>query len=436
MTYINKQKSILHEHSIKKIILRTTLFLLVFVSSGVTLFAQDISDKDKKAVVEKIRELIKQNYLDEKLADGISRFLKQQKYEEKTVAAFRRKLTRDLRKFSKDKHFLVLYSSKNDFSHAITDSNKKKNYGFTKVEILKGNIGYLKIASFEDPKIAGGIAESSLNFLSNADAIVIDLRANNGGRKAMVQLLLSHFFRESSKHLYSIYGRNEEFHGYTEVTISGKRNSEIPLYILINKSSFSASEMFAFILQKQKRATLIGKTTVGGGHTIGNFKIANGFSVNLPVGKVVDAKTKMGWEKVGVKPDVEVVDGKYLERAHMIALENKLSSQPKSSDRFDVKWQLDIHKSNLIPQKPDQSILKSYVGTYGKRIVSFEDGEIYYQGRAGIDKTKLVAIDDLTFRFKEVDFFRIRFVLNKHGKVIGVKGLHDDGFEDYSKRNP
>ncbi len=359
------------------------------------------------------------------------------KYDENTIKDFRIRLSRDLKKFSNDKHFRILYNFENDFSNAITNIDKGNNYGFKKLEILPGNVGYLKITSFENPSIAGNIATSSLNFLSNTQALIIDLRDNNGGRKAMVQLLLSYFFEETSKHLFSIYGRSEEFHGYTETYLSGKRLDNIQLYILVNGNTFSAAEMFAFILKNQKRAIIVGEKTSGGGHTIGNYKIGNGFSINLPVGKVVDAVSKESWEKVGVVPDIEITSDLSIYKAHLMALENQITNtnDSSSSANFKLHWHIAILNSKTKPVTLSKNTLKSYVGTFGRRIITYYDGKLYYQGRAGIAKTELIPINETTFRFDVVDFFRIKVVVDKNKNIVGIKGLYDDGYEDFSKKN-
>jgi hypothetical protein len=58
---------------------------------------------------------------------------------------------------------------------------EKMNCGFDKVEILSGNLGYLKFDMFADPGICGPTAVAAMNFLAHVDAIIFDLRENGGG---------------------------------------------------------------------------------------------------------------------------------------------------------------------------------------------------------------------------------------------------------------
>ncbi len=67
------------------------------------------------------------------------------------------------------------------------------NYGFTEIKVLEGNIGYLNLPCLQILNIGKEIATSAMNFLSNTNAIIIDLRTNGGGVPSMVQLLSSYF---------------------------------------------------------------------------------------------------------------------------------------------------------------------------------------------------------------------------------------------------
>ena len=414
--------------------IRCILITFTFVILHVSTYAQRVNQGEIKAIRSRIVELIREDYVDEKVAHNIIDSLQATSYSPGSIVDFAGTLNRDLRRFSHDKHFEIMYSKEDDFSKAITSRSKEINFGFTKLEILSGNIGYLRLSAFEDPSIAGKVATGSMDFLSNANAIIIDLRDNSGGRKAMVQLLLSYFFQESSKHLYTIQGRREEFYGYTEVELPGPKMPDVPLYVLVNSSTFSAAEMFAFILKKQGRATLVGTTTAGGGHTVANYEIGSHLSMNLPVGKVVEAVSKKGWDRIGVTPDIEAKDGVCLERAYLTALEREAEGITDPAQLFKLQWQMDILQSILDPVTIDQRTLESYAGIYGRRIVTYDKGGLFYQGRAGIEKAAMIPVDSTTFRFREVDFFRVRFIVDGNGNVIRIEGLYRDGYVDASDR--
>ena len=406
-------------------------FILIPLFLSSSLVSQEVECQSGQKLIDNIVSLIGKEYVLSETAEVIVDSLTSKNYSILDKSRFARILNRDLRRWSKDKHFEFSYISKQ------TNNEEKKriqNYGFQKIEILNGNIGYLKLTYFEYPSKAKEIAESAMAFLLNTDAIIVDLRNNTGGSKAMVQLILSYFFKEESTHLYSIYGRNDQyFHGYSETSISGKSLSDKPLYLMVNNRTFSASELFAFVLQNKNRATLVGQTTSGGGHTVKRIELDHCFEMYLPVGKVVDPIRNISWENIGIHPNIET-DSKILETAYQAALKNKKRMSTVLADSFEVNWELGKLNSILEPVVLQKNSLQKYLGLYGRRIISEENGNLYYRGRKGIDPVKMIPISESLFRFEEVDFFRVQFITDQSGKVTGLKGLYDDGYEDYSER--
>jgi hypothetical protein len=57
----------------------------------------------------------------------------------------------------------------------------RTNFGFERVEHLAGNIGHLELKAFHPPAVIGDSATAAMIFLPNTDALIIDLRQNNGG---------------------------------------------------------------------------------------------------------------------------------------------------------------------------------------------------------------------------------------------------------------
>lgn len=416
------------------------IMLLPFFS-----FCQPISPEEKAAVLEQTRTIIRERYVLPETAEQTANALELENYEGQSERKeFLRQLNKDLRDASQDKHLEVYYDPeqfanvKQEQQHDFKTSRGKpeKNHGFTKLEILPDNVGYLKLEYFEYPEVAERTAEAAMAFLSNSSAVIIDLRGNTGGSKAMVQLIASYFFGNEPVHLLSIYGRGEEYyHVYTEVSVNGKRMPEAPVFILTNRRTFSAAEMLAFALQRQGRAAIIGETTAGGGHTVGNYPLAGGYLIVLPVGRIVAPGSGEGWEKTGVQPDTVAPAGMELEKAYLSALETIMAANDPETDTFTVHWQMALLRSQLEPPTISETVLQSYAGNYGRRIVRYENGRLLYQGRAGIEPAVLLPVDETTFRFDEVDYFRVRFVKDKDGRVTGLKGLYNDGYEDWTERD-
>ena len=257
--------------------------------------------------------------------DGLGRYIahfleEQNEYDRYTQIthprALAKQLSSDLKKIHHDRHIrvqtrtpgerrLIKDANLNFFLH--THERIKENLGFRQVKILTGNVGYLDIRSFEPLELAREKALSTLHFLKDTDAMIIDLRANIGGNPAMVQFLCSLFF-DKPVHLNSIYWRRgdytEEFWTMNDIGIAKK--PDIPVFILISSGTFSAGEEMAYNLQTQKRAILIGETTAGGANPGYSFSINERFSIFIPTGRSVNPQTGTNWEGTGVKPDIQV----------------------------------------------------------------------------------------------------------------------------------
>lgn len=257
-------------------------------------------------------------------------------------------MTTDLRAVTHDTHAKVLYSSVPlpQYEHGPTPAQMEQlqrdaaieNFGFEKVERLSGNVGYLELHGFEDPKIAASTAVAAMSFLTNTDALIIDLRRNGGGSPDMVALLASYLFDSSEPvHLNDIYHRtdNSTRQFWTLPYVPGKLYLE-EVYILTSRGTFSAAEEFTYNLKHLKRATLIGETTGGGANPGELFRVGKHFDVFVPTGRPINPITKTNWEGSGVKPDIEVPAEQALKTAHLFALRNltKKATDEKRKQEF------------------------------------------------------------------------------------------------------
>jgi retinol-binding protein 3 len=111
----------------------------------------------------------------------------------------------------------------------------ENNYGFQKIEILPGNIGYINLTTFNNPKTAGATAIAAMNFVANSDALIIDLRLNGGGDEAMARLISSYFF-DKSTHLTDNFIRKDSITEqiWTQEWVTGPKITEAPIYILMS----------------------------------------------------------------------------------------------------------------------------------------------------------------------------------------------------------
>jgi C-terminal processing protease CtpA/Prc len=363
--------------------------------------------------------------------------------------AFADILTTDLQSISKDKHLRVRFSpddakrllnqEKNgsdpeDEKH-WNEMMKKENYGFKKVERLSGNIGYVDFRNFASPDYAKETIEGVMAFLANTDAIIFDLRLNGGGDPACVQLICSYLFGEKPVHLNDLYYRpTDETHEYwTLRKVNGKRMPDVPVYVLTSKFTFSGAEEFTYNLKNLKRATIVGETTGGGAHPGGMMPINKGFIVFVPRGRAISPVTKTNWEGTGVTPDVEIKSESALEQAQILALQKLSASNKDERMQNTYKWMIESLQAVMNTPQVDDNVLRSYAGTYDDRTITYEGGRLYYQ-RKGRQKYPMTPMSADTFMFKDLDYFRLKFIADALGNPIEVNGLYDDGHIDRSKK--
>lgn len=305
--------------------------------------AQDFTERNKQIL--EIADKINEYYIFEDVANQLSKKLKSEidlkTFDNLTDAEFAKSLSSYLTKNGNDLHFNVLYRPGKEEEKAVNEKellkkydaiNKQWNYGFDKVMRLDGNIGYIEYTGFpEGNKSAQQILVATMNFVSNTNALVIDLRNNRGGDGKMVRLFLSYFFNERIK-LSEIYTRynNKTEEKYTFKKVNGKKYLDKPVYLLVNNNTISAAEALAYNLQQNKIAKVIGDKTYGAANPVKVFFIGKKYQLFIPISVEKNAVTKTNWEHTGINVDEKVNSEKALIKAQIIALENLLKSNTKT----------------------------------------------------------------------------------------------------------
>lgn len=307
---------------------------------------------------------------------------------------------------------------------------RRRNYGFERIERLPGNVGYLNLTQFADVQYGAETAVAAMQFLCNSDAVIIDLRNNGGGDGAMVAFVCSYFFDGAPRLInWSVFrDSTQNVQSWTAAYAPGKHLSDVPVYVLTSSRTFSAAEEFAYDLKNLKRATIVGEVTGGGGHHNDFVSLDSNFVLSVSVGQPVNPVTHTNWEGIGVKPDIEVPAEKALMVAQAEALKKLTAKAANEREKQLYSWVLDGLQADLNPVTLSPSELKRYTGTYGERTITFENGALFYE-RRGRPKMMMIPMSENLFRFKEVQYFRVRFDTGSEGKIV-LKGLYDNGMED------
>jgi carboxyl-terminal processing protease len=168
-------------------------------------------------------------------------------------------------------------------------------------EMLEDNIGY--VALFEFNAQAGPRLRTAVQDLMDegATSLIFDLRGNPGGLLTQAVDVADLFLPEGVILIERDVRGNEQYHE----SYDGDFAEEIPMVVLVNGSSVSASEVVAGALQDRGRAVLIGETTFGKGAVQLQHELSDG-SLLLVVYAHWFTPNDVSINGQGVTPDIEV----------------------------------------------------------------------------------------------------------------------------------
>lgn len=175
--------------------------------------------------------------------------------------------------------------------------------------MLDDNTGYIKIKNFGEntyPELLIALAQLSQEGFSN---LIIDLRDNTGGYLKSAVQMANEFLPKDRLIVYT-EGRKSPRQDYKSDGRGSYQN--IPLVVLINETSASASEIFAGAMQDNDRATIIGRRSFGKGLVQQQIGFPDGSMIRLtvaryytPSGRCIQKPYVMGDEK-GYEEDLLV----------------------------------------------------------------------------------------------------------------------------------
>ena len=166
-------------------------------------------------------------------------------------------------------------------------------------EMLEDGIGYIQITEFQkktDEQFAEMVEQLQTQ---GAKGLIIDVRANPGGLLTTVVNLLDQVLPEGLLvYVEDKYGNRDEY-------TSDAACLDMPIVVLTDEHSASASEIFAGAMKDYEYATLVGKTTYGKGIVQNLIPLSDGDAIKITVAKYFTPKGN-DIHEIGVAPDVEV----------------------------------------------------------------------------------------------------------------------------------
>lgn len=166
-------------------------------------------------------------------------------------------------------------------------------------EMLENGIGYIQITEFQS-KTDEQFEEMYVELQSQGmKGLIVDVRANPGGLLSSVVNLCDYILPEGLVvYIEDAFGNKEEY-------TSAKSCVDIPMVVLIDENSASASEIFAGALKDYGYATLVGMTTYGKGIVQNIIPLEDGDALKLTTAKYFTPNGNYIHE-VGITPDIEV----------------------------------------------------------------------------------------------------------------------------------
>ncbi len=392
--------------------------LLALVVSTATCGAQTpapptIDAATRRAVIDSLTANLDRIYVDadtgRMIADKLRARLAAGAYDSATdPRRFSDLLTTDLQSVNGDRHLNASYAPpgaggegpRRVGGRPSSEAGRRDHWGLGRVDVLPGNVGYMKVNGFEGSPAAIAATSAALQFLEGTDAMIFDFRGMGGGSAEQSNFLISHFVGADTVPSLVVTDRSRGTRRvrYTLASVPGKRRADTPVWILTDRGTASAGEDFSFVLQRLGRATIVGDRTAGAGHNNATVPLTAGFSASISFTRVADARTGKEWERVGVQPDARSNPADALIVAHLAALD---SLQRITSDAAQ-RTALAVTRMGVDAQAHLRVVaaqtLASYAGTYeGGRVVAVENGGLAFRRDAGRPPRPMIAVNDSTF---------------------------------------
>lgn len=184
----------------------------------------------------------------------------------------------------------------------ITITRKVVEVDMVTYEMLEDNIGYISIDQFSG--LAADQVRAAVEDLleQGMEKVIVDVRDNPGGDLECVRDIVNIFIPKEKLVLYSQTkdGRQTKYYTQKEVMLE-----DMPLCVLVNGNSASASEVFAGDMKCYNRGILVGTTTFGKGIMQSVFNLGDGTGLKLTIGKYY-LPDDSNIHKIGIEPDYEV----------------------------------------------------------------------------------------------------------------------------------
>lgn len=190
--------------------------------------------------------------------------------------------------------------------------NVTLNRELIKIQFLKSafldreRVGYIRLSQFMGRESTANDFKRIIREFQEkkAQGIVVDLRSNPGGLLDL-SIDLSDLFLPEGKDIVSVKGRGERLIRVYKSTPGTEKITEIPMVVLLNNGSASASEIFAGAMQDNKRATILGNQSFGKGSVQNIYPLSHKTGIALTIQKYY-TPSGVSIHKKGITPDMVI----------------------------------------------------------------------------------------------------------------------------------
>lgn len=168
-------------------------------------------------------------------------------------------------------------------------------------ELLEGDIAYVRLLEFNQIATERMLEALDVLLAQNPQGLILDLRNNPGGFLNQSVAITDIFMPEG----VVLLERNNQDLDYAFRADTGDVGEKIPLVVLVNEGSASASEIVAGALQDNGRATIIGQNTFGKGSVQNIFQLSNGGELRVTIARWY-TPNNVSISENGITPDIVV----------------------------------------------------------------------------------------------------------------------------------
>lgn len=180
-----------------------------------------------------------------------------------------------------------------------TIPRKKVESPTVNFEMLENGMAYIEITEFDDVTVDQFAEALAMAKGSDMEGLILDLRGNPGGSLSAVVEIARMMLPEGL-----IVYTEDKAGKRSEYSCDGKRELEVPLVVLTDGNSASASEILAGAIQDYELGTLVGTTTFGKGIVQQVISMNDGSAIKLTISSYFTPKGR-NIHGTGIEPDVE-----------------------------------------------------------------------------------------------------------------------------------